>query len=53
VAFTDGAGDVRRRAPSLTIPEEGTLVLHYRIVLHRGDENDAKLAERYDQYIAK
>ena len=53
IAFTNDAGDVRKRDPSLKVPKDGKLVLHYRIVLHRGDENDAKLAEKYKAYIAE
>jgi hypothetical protein len=51
VAFTSGAGDVRKRPKSLTLPAGDQLILRHRIVLHRGDENDAKLAEKYKQYI--
>jgi hypothetical protein len=27
--------------------------LRYRMILHRGDEQDAKLAEKYEKYIAE
>jgi hypothetical protein len=53
VAFTDDAGDVKKRPKALTLPKGGQLVLHHRIILHRGDENDAELAEKYKQYIAE
>jgi Methane oxygenase PmoA len=52
VAFTNNAGDVRKRPPSLTLAKNDNVVLHYRIVLHRGDENDAQLAEKYERYSA-
>jgi hypothetical protein len=53
VAFTNDAGDVKQRPFALTLPQGEKLVLHHRIILHRGDENDAQLAEKYKQYIAK
>lgn len=53
IAFTDGAPDVRKRPLRMTLPEGDSVTLHYRIVLHRGDEKDAKLAEKYAEYIAK
>jgi hypothetical protein len=53
VAFTNDAGDVTKRAKALTLPKDGQLVLHHRILLHRGDENDAKLAGKYKEYIAE
>ncbi len=50
LAFTDGDGDVRKRSLRMTLPKGDSLVLHYRIVLHRGDEKEAKLAEKYKAY---
>ncbi len=35
-----------------TIPAGGSLTLRYRILLHAGDEKDAKLAEHYADYAA-
>lgn len=52
VAFTNDAADVKERPKALKLPKGETLVLRHRIILHRGDENDAKLAEKYKQYIA-
>jgi hypothetical protein len=34
----------------MTLPKGDSLVLHYRIVLHQGDEKDAKLAEKYKAF---
>lgn len=51
VAFTKNAGKVQERPPSLVLPAGESLVLHYRIVLHRGDENEARLAEKYERFI--
>ncbi|MDZ4656280.1 MAG: PmoA family protein [Bythopirellula sp.] len=51
VAFIDGAGDIRDRPPRMTLSKGESLVLHYRVVLHRGDEKEAKLAEKYAEYI--
>lgn len=52
-AFANDAVNVRKREPSLVLPQGGQLLLHYRIVLHAGDENDAQLAEKYKQFIAE
>lgn len=35
-----------------TIPAGGSLTLRYRVLLHTGDEKEAKLAERYADYAA-
>ena len=35
-----------------TIPAGGSLTLRYRVLLHAGDEQEAKLAERYADYAA-
>ncbi len=35
-----------------TIPPGGSLTLRYRVLLHSGDEKEAKLAERYAAYAA-
>jgi hypothetical protein len=35
-----------------TIPAGGSLTLRYRVLLHSGDEKEAKLAERYADYVA-
>lgn len=50
IAFTEGAPDVRRRPVRMTLPAGESLVLRYRILLHQGDEKQAKLAERYVEY---
>lgn len=51
VAFEDSAPDVRERPLAMTLPKGEELVLHYRIVLHRGDENEAKIADKYKTFI--
>lgn len=53
LAFTDENSDVHNRPPRLTIPKGDSVVLHYRVVLHRGDEKEAKLVEKYADYIAE
>jgi hypothetical protein len=53
IAFTDGAPDVRERPLRMTLAKGDSLVLHYRVILHRGDEKEAKLAEKYAAYIKK
>lgn len=53
IAFTDNAGRVQDRPKSATLPKNAQFVLHHRILLHHGDENDAKLAEQYKEYIAE
>ncbi|MDO8542357.1 MAG: PmoA family protein [Opitutaceae bacterium] len=35
-----------------TIPAGGSLTLRYRVFLHYGDEKEAKLGERYEEYAA-
>lgn len=41
-----GAGD-------LTIPAGGSIRFKYRFLIHEGDEQQAKVAERYKQYLAE
>lgn len=53
LAFTNEKGGVRERPLRMTLASGESLILHYRIVLHRGDENQAKLAEKYAEYIAE
>lgn len=38
------------RAGELTLPANGTLRFRYRFVFHRGDEVEARIAERYVEY---
>ena len=51
LAFSDETSDIRRRPMRLILPQGKSVVLHYRIVLHRGDEG--RLAEKYARYIGK
>ncbi|TWU24727.1 DUF6807 domain-containing protein [Bythopirellula polymerisocia] len=53
LAFTDGDSKVQERPLRMTLAKGESLVLHYRIVLHRGDEKQAQLAEKYAEYIAE
>jgi hypothetical protein len=53
IAFTNNAGDVKKRPKSATLPKNAQFILRHRIVLHRGDENEAKLAEKYKEYITE
>lgn len=53
LAFTDTDSDIRERPLRMTLAKGESLVLHYRIVLHRGDEKAARLADRYAEYIVE
>lgn len=53
LAFTEEDSDVRERPLRMTLKEGESLVLRYRIVLHRGDDKQAKIAEKYAEYIAE
>lgn len=53
IAFTDGAPEVRDRPLRMTLAKGDSLVLRYRVVLHRGDEKEAQLAEKYAEYIVE
>jgi hypothetical protein len=53
LGFTDDAPEVRDRPLRMTLSKGDSLVVHYRVVLHRGDEKEAKLAEKYAEYIAE
>ncbi len=41
-----------KTAGNLTIPAGGDLTFRYRFYLHRGDEKQARVAERYQEYVA-
>jgi hypothetical protein len=47
IAFTNDARDIRKRELRMTVSKGESIVLHYRIVLHKGDENEAKIAEKF------
>ncbi len=53
LAFTEEKGDIRERPLRMALAPGESIVLHYRIVLHRGDEQEAKLSEKYAEYIAE
>ncbi len=40
-----------KRDGSITIPPGGTLTLRYRVLIHRGDASEAKVAEAYERYV--
>ncbi len=42
----------KNRDGSITIPVGGSLTLRYRVLVHHGDVNDAKVAEAYERYRA-
>ena len=41
-----------KRDGSVTIPAGGSLTLRYRVYIHHGDAQEAKVAEAYEKYIA-
>ncbi len=41
-----------KTAGNLTIPAGGNLTFRYRFYLHKGDEQQARVADRYKEYIA-
>lgn len=41
-----------KTAGNLTVPAGGNLTFRYRFYLHRGDEKQARVAERYREYVA-
>lgn len=57
-AYTPAAAKVatgpwEARQVVATIPEGGSLTLRYRVILHRGDEREAKIAEAFAKYAAE
>jgi hypothetical protein len=49
-----GVHDFERQAPgagNVTIPPNGSLTFKYRFYLHEGDEVQAKVAQRYQDYV--
>jgi hypothetical protein len=38
-------------AGNLTVPAGKSITFRYRIYLHEGDEQQAKVAKRYEQYV--
>ena len=52
MAFTDPDSDVTKRPLSMTLSENESLLLRYRVILHRGDEKQAKIAEQFAAYAA-
>jgi hypothetical protein len=35
----------------LTVPKGESITFKYRILMHPGDEKEAKVAEKYEQYV--
>ncbi len=52
IAFTPEAQDVRERPLRMTLAQGESITLRHRIVLHRGDEKSARLAEIHAAYAA-
>jgi hypothetical protein len=49
-----GVHDFEKQAPgagNVTIPPNGGLTFKYRFYLHEGDEVQAKVAQRYQDYV--
>lgn len=53
IAFTSNAGDVRKRPLRMTLAPGESITLHYRIVLHRGDAEDANIEAKQAAYAAE
>ena len=53
LAFEKNPPEVTDRPLTTTIPSGGTLTLRYRIIFHRGDEKQARIAEQYAEYAAE
>ena len=47
VAFTDPGSDLLKRDTRQTVPEGEVLRFRYKIILHRGDETQARISEQY------
>ena len=52
-AFTDPATDITKRSLRITLPEDESLTFRYRVIFHRGDERQAKIAEQFASYVAE
>lgn len=50
LAFRNNAPDVKRRPLVKTIPKGESLLFHYRVILHKGNEQEAELAKQYARY---
>lgn len=50
LAFTAPQSDTRSRPLQLTLPENDTLALRYRVILHRGDEREADIQKEFEQF---
>lgn len=50
LAFTDPKTDVTKRPLRITLEEDESLKFRYRVILHRGDEKEAKIAEQFVEY---
>jgi hypothetical protein len=50
-----GIHDFEKKAPgtgNLNIPAGQSVTFRYRFYIHEGDEKEAKVAERYKEYVA-
>ena len=52
-AFTDSDSDVTQRPLKMTIPADESISFRYRVILHRGDAMQSRIAELNDRYSAE
>ena len=50
LAFSDESSDIKKRPVRVEIAEGESLRLRYKIILHRGDEREARIAQQYRIY---
>jgi hypothetical protein len=51
--FTRHAFDSKEPAASITVPAGKSITFHYRVLIHPGDEQQGKVAERYAEFAAQ